>query len=137
VAQGRPLLQRGRGGEASRGGQGHDAGGRLPHTLQGRPSLKTHLLFFRLVSSPGRPLLQRGRGGEAGRGGQGHDAGGRLTHTLQGRPSLKTHLLFLKIGERLPGDLSFSVAEVERPAVEDRGMMLEAANLTPFKADQV
>jgi hypothetical protein len=29
------------------------------------------------------------------------------------------------------------MAEVERPAVEDRGMMLEATNLTPFKADRV
>jgi hypothetical protein len=58
---------------------------------------------------------------------------------LKRRPRLKsywTHLLFLKIGERPRGDLSFSVAEVERPAVEDRGMMLEAATLTPFKADR-
>jgi hypothetical protein len=46
-------------------------------------------------------------------------------------------LVFLKIGERPRSDLSFSVAEVERPAVEDRGMMLEAASLTPFKADPV
>ncbi len=52
AAQRRPLLQRGRGWEASRGGQGHDAGGRLTHAIQDRPSLKTHLLFLRLVSGP-------------------------------------------------------------------------------------
>ncbi len=40
-----------------------------------------------------------------------------------------------QIAERPASDVSFCVAEVDRPAIEDRGMMLEAASLTPFKVN--